>query len=292
MRFGLFMMPLHPPHRPLADGYERDVEQIVLADRLGFEEAWVGEHLTERWENAPAPDLLIAKALALTKTIRLGTGVTLLALHNPVYLAHRVAMLDHMARGRFQWGIGGGAIPTDLSLFGLDASDPASVRARSAEVLDVVLGLWAAEGSFTHHGKFFDIETPAFDPVKDRGYYMKPYQRPHPPIAVAASTPESGSMRMAGARGFIPMSSSLLSRTYLADHWKLVEAGAQQGGRKATRGATSSIRRRRLSWSQPASSASVVIDSSVPKPPLTSCSSIIFSTHSDGSPTIQTCSIR
>src|SRR5262249_48189131 len=109
MRFGLFMMPMHPPDRAFADAYDRDLDQIVLADRLGFREAWVGEHLTERWENAPAPDLLIAKALALTRNIRLGTGVTLLALHNPLHLAHPIAMLDHMARGRFQWGIGGGA---------------------------------------------------------------------------------------------------------------------------------------------------------------------------------------
>ena len=236
MQFGLFMMPLHPPHRAFADGYDRDVAQLVLADRLGFREAWVGEHLTERWENAPAPDLLLAQALALTKTIKLGTGVTLLALHDPVYLAHRLAMIDHMARGRFQWGIGGGAIPTDLSLFGLDAADPAAVRARSAEVLEVVLKLWEAEGRVTHHGRFFDIETPEFDPVKDRGYYMKPYQRPHPPIAVAASTPKSDSMKLAGQRGWIPMSSSLLSRTYLADHWKLVEGGAALAGRAADRG--------------------------------------------------------
>lgn len=235
MNFGLFMMPLHPPDRAFADAYDRDIDQIVLADRLGFREAWVGEHLTERWENAPAPDLLIAKALALTKHVKLGTGVTLLALHNPVYLAHRLAMLDHMARGRFQWGIGGGGIPTDLSLFGIDFRDPAAVRARSAEVLDVVLKLWESDGPFSYHGKFFDIETPDFDPVKERGYYMKPYQRPHPPIAVAASTPQSGSMKMAGERGFIPMSSSLLSRPYLAGHWRLVEDGAQKAGRPAKR---------------------------------------------------------
>ena len=232
MQFGLFMMPLHPPHRGLADGYDRDVAQIVLADQLGFREAWVGEHLTERWETAPAPDLLIAQALALTKTVKLGTGVTLLALHNPVSLAHRLAMLDHMARGRFQWGIGGGGIPTDLALLGLDAS---TVRARSAEVLEVVLKLWASEGSVSHHGKFFDVVTPPFDPVKARGYYMKPLQRPHPPIAVAASTPGSSSMRMAGERGFIPMSSSLLSRSYLAGHGGLVEAGAAAAGRAAER---------------------------------------------------------
>jgi alkanesulfonate monooxygenase SsuD/methylene tetrahydromethanopterin reductase-like flavin-dependent oxidoreductase (luciferase family) len=236
MQFGLFMMPLHPPHRAFADAYQRDIDQIVLADRLGFREAFVGEHLTERWENAPAPDLLIAQALALTKTIKLGTGVTLLALHNPVSLAHRIAMLDHMAQGRFQWGIGGGAIPTDLALFGLDVKNQAEVRARSAEVLEVVLALWQSEGVFSHHGRFFDIETPPFDPVKARGYYMKPFQRPHPPIAVAASTPDSGSMKMAGERGFIPMTSSLLSRTYLRDHWTLVEAGAAKSGRTPHRG--------------------------------------------------------
>jgi alkanesulfonate monooxygenase SsuD/methylene tetrahydromethanopterin reductase-like flavin-dependent oxidoreductase (luciferase family) len=232
MQFGLFMMPLHPPHRAFADCYDRDIAQIVVADQLGFREAWVGEHLTERWENAPAPDLLLAQALALTKNVRLGTGVTLLALHNPVYLAHRLAMLDHMSRGRFQWGIGGGGIPTDLSLFGLD---PSSVRARSAEVLDVVLKLWASEGRFTYRGKFFDIDTPVLDPVKGRGYYMKPLQQPHPPIAVAASTPDSSSMRMAGERGWIPMSSSLLSRSHLAAHWRLVESGAAGAGRRADR---------------------------------------------------------
>src|SRR5215468_11303500 len=235
MDYGLFMMPLHPPYRAFADCYDRDIEQIVLADRLGFREVWIGEHLTERWENAPAPDLLLAKALALTRHVMLGTGVTLLALHHPVYLAHRLAMLDHMARGRFQWGIGGGGIPTDLSLLGLDAKNPGAVRARSAEVLDVVLKLWASEGGFSYHGRFFDIDTPVLDPVKARGYYMKPYQRPHPPVAVAASTPKSDSMRMAGARGFIPMSSSLLSRSYLSDHWKLVEEGAASTGREANR---------------------------------------------------------
>ena len=121
MQFGLFMMPLHPPERSFTESYDRDLAQIVLADRLGYHEVWIGEHLTERWENAPAPELLIAQALLKTEKIILATGVTLLALHNPVELAHRIAMLDHLARGRFYWGIGGGAIPTDLALFGLDA---------------------------------------------------------------------------------------------------------------------------------------------------------------------------
>ena len=69
MDFGLFMMPLHPPRRSFADAYDRDIDLIVQADRLGYHEAWIGEHITETWENAPVPELLIAKALALTERI-------------------------------------------------------------------------------------------------------------------------------------------------------------------------------------------------------------------------------
>ncbi len=64
MKFGMFMMPLHPPRRTFAESYERDIELIVQADQLGVHEAWVGEHITEMWENAPVPELLLAQALA------------------------------------------------------------------------------------------------------------------------------------------------------------------------------------------------------------------------------------
>jgi alkanesulfonate monooxygenase SsuD/methylene tetrahydromethanopterin reductase-like flavin-dependent oxidoreductase (luciferase family) len=232
MQLGLFMMPLHPPYRPIADCYDRDIEQLVAADRLGFAEAWLGEHFTEKWENAPAPDLMIAKALALTERIRFGTGVTLLGMHEPVYLAHRVAMLDHLARGRFQWGIGLGGIPTDMLLMGLD---PREARDRAAEALEVILGLWQAEGGFVHHGKFFNIEAPELDPVTDRGLHMKPLQMPHPPIAVAASTPNSSSLRIAGEHGWSPMSSSLLSTALLPGHRDAVAKGADGAGRTADR---------------------------------------------------------
>lgn len=233
MQLGLFMMPLHPPYRPVADCYDRDIEQLVLADRLGFAEAWLGEHFTEKWENAPAPDLLVAKALALTENIRLGTGVTLLGMHEPVYLAHRLAMLDHLARGRFQWGIGLGGIPTDMKLMGLD---PLEARSRAVEALDVILGLWAHDGgTFSHHGKHFHVDAPALDHETGRGLHMKPLQLPHPPIALAASTSLSGSLKVAGARGWSPMSSSLLSRTHLPGHWETFAAAAAEAGREVRR---------------------------------------------------------
>ena len=235
MNFGLFMMPLHPPHRSYADSYDRDLDLIVTADGLGDHEVWIGEHITERWENAPAPDLLIAKALAMTENIIFGTGVTLLSIHNPVELAHRIAMLDHLARGRFYWGIGARAIPTDLQLFGLDPAKGVEVRERSAEVLDIVLKIWESEEQFSYHGKYFDITAPELDPVLERGLYMKPYQLPHPPIGVAATSLASGSIKVAGEKGWIPMSSSNLAPQHLRGHWEVVEEGAAETGREPDR---------------------------------------------------------
>ena len=235
MQFGLFMMPLHPPHRSYADSYDRDLDLLVAADRLGYHEAWIGEHITERWENAPCPDLLIAKALALTSQIKLATGVTLLAIHNPVEVAHRIAMLDHLARGRLYWGIGHRAIPTDLALFGVGAGSGVDVRERSAEAMDIILKIWQAEGKFRYQGKHFQIDAPELDPVMERGLHMKPYQQPHPPIGVAATSLGSGSIRVAGERGWIPMSSSNLAPQYLREHWEVVEDAAAGAGRACSR---------------------------------------------------------
>ncbi|MDA1308926.1 MAG: LLM class flavin-dependent oxidoreductase, partial [Proteobacteria bacterium] len=135
----------------------------------------------------------------------------------------------HLARGRFQWGIGLGGIPSDMMLMGLD---PSTARGRAAEALEVILALWAhEEGRFTHKGAFFNIDAPALNPVTERGLHMKPLQLPHPPIAVAASTPQSNSLRIAGARGWMPMSSSLLSSTQLPGHWATVVEGATKAGK-------------------------------------------------------------
>lgn len=78
MKYGFFLMPLHAPENPIADAYEEDIDLLVRADRLGYSEAWIGEHFTAQWENNPAPDQMIAKVSALTENIRLGTGVSCL----------------------------------------------------------------------------------------------------------------------------------------------------------------------------------------------------------------------
>ena len=235
MQFGLFMMPLHPPRRSFADSYDRDLELIVQADRLGYHEAWIGEHITEMWENAPVPELLIAQGLALTERIVFATGVTMLPLHHPVDTAHRIAMLDHMARGRFYWGIGVRSLPTDLHLYGIEYNSMDEVRERGKEALDVILGLWQSEdGHFGYEGKYYQVHAPETDPELERRLYYKPYQKPHPPIGVAASTPNSDTIRMAGERGWIPMTN--LMAHHAKELWKKVEEGAASTGRTADRG--------------------------------------------------------
>jgi len=105
MDYGLFTMPSHPPERTLFDGHQWDLQQLRWADELGFSEAWIGEHHTAPWEPHPAPDLLVAQALMQTKRMRIGPGGFLMPYHHPAELANRVAMLDHLAQGRLNFGV-------------------------------------------------------------------------------------------------------------------------------------------------------------------------------------------
>src|SRR5437899_630613 len=205
MRCGYFAMPLHPPGADPARTMEEDLEQLVTLDRLGFEEAWIGEHFTAMWENIPCPDLFIAKALALTQTMKLGTGVSCLPNHHPVMLAQRIAQLDQMARGRFHWGIGAGSLADDFRLFDVD-NERQEHRQLTREILDTVLSLWddPRPGVYEHGRWRFTIP----EPRDENGpmLHMKPFQRPHPPIGVAGLAPRSDTLALAGERGWIPMS--------------------------------------------------------------------------------------
>jgi len=129
MKLGFFTMPLHPPGADLTRTMDDDMDQIVFLDELGYQEAWIGEHFTFEWENIPSPELFIAKALGLTKNIVFGTGVTCMPIHNPASVAHRIAQLDHLAHGRFYWGVGSSSTPAlddvDLSVESVEIVEPA-----------------------------------------------------------------------------------------------------------------------------------------------------------------------
>lgn len=234
MELGYFTMPLHPPGSDVTKTLEDDLRQMVTLDKLGYKEAWIGEHFTAGWENIPAPDLFIAQALAMTENIVLGTGVTCMPNHNPFVIAHRVAQLDHMAKGRFHWGIGSGGFPGDLEAFGFD-SDSGDHRAMTREAVDLVLRIWEDPRPGVYESRFWKFSIP--EPVSDYGLgmHMAPYQKPHPPIGVAGVSPRSETLTMAGERGWIPMSINFVPANQLPSHWEAVEAGAKSKGKTPDR---------------------------------------------------------
>jgi alkanesulfonate monooxygenase SsuD/methylene tetrahydromethanopterin reductase-like flavin-dependent oxidoreductase (luciferase family) len=234
MRSGYFMMPLHPPGADQGETLDLDMRQIERLDELGYDEAWIGEHFTAEWENIPAPDIFIAAALQRTKRIKLGTGVACLPNHNPFQLAHRIAQLDQMAKGRFLFGVGSGGFPGDFEVAGID---PASGKQRqlTQDAIDLVLKLWDSPepGLYEQHGWRFTVPKP--DQTIAKHLYVKPYQKPHPPIAVAGVTEKSETLGMAGERGWIPMSINLVPTRVLKTHWQTVEEGARKAGRTPDR---------------------------------------------------------
>lgn len=233
MEVGVFMMPSHPPERALRAGFEWDLEHIALCDRLGFSEAWIGEHFTAPWEPNPAPDLLIAQALLKTQRIKLAPGAHLLPYHHPAELACRVAFLDHVAQGRFMFGVGAGGLPSDWRLFDVDGMNGEN-RVMTREALDIILKLWSAEEAFEYRGKYWSVNR--IDPMFDGRlkYHLKPFQQPYPPIGIAGLSPRSDTLELAGEFGFMPLSLNL-SQTYLAEHWASVVRGAEKVGREPQR---------------------------------------------------------
>ncbi len=227
-------MPLHPAGRDLSETLQEDLEQIILLDELGFKEAWIGEHFTAGWENIPAPDLLIANALAVTNQIKLGTGVSCLPEHNPFILAHRIAVLDNLAKGRFQWGVGAGSFIGDFEAFNIDPST-GEHRELTNDALAFILDLWnnPKPGKYSNSRWSFTVPEPQ-DDVGLR-VHTKPYQKPHPPIAVAGITESSGTLKVAGENGWIPMSINFVTPNVLQTHWNSVEEGALTSGKTPDR---------------------------------------------------------
>src|SRR5690606_31997241 len=119
-----------------------DIELLEHLDRLGFDEAWIGEHHSAGWETIADPRLIIAAAAGRTRSIRLGTGVTSLPYHHPLIVADRMVQLDHMTRGRAMLGVGPGALTSDAYMMGIEPSDQ---RRRMGEALDAIMALFRSD---------------------------------------------------------------------------------------------------------------------------------------------------
>lgn len=186
--FGLFTMPEHPPWENWTLSYDRDVEEAVLAEKLGFSEYWVGEHHTGSYENVPVPEYLIAKISAVTDNIRLGPGTVNLPYHDPFLVAERLAFLDQLTKGRVIYGYGGGGLPSDMEMFSIDGDDQ---RPMIAEAIDIIQTYTAAEEPTSYDGEYWSYD--------DRIVQVPPYQK-QPEEAIAGLT-RTTSYEMAAEQG-------------------------------------------------------------------------------------------
>ena len=142
LRNGIFLAPFHPVDEDPTLCIERDFQLIEHLDRLGYEEAWIGEHPSAGFEIISSPEIFIAAAAERTRRIKLGTGVTSASYHNPLWVADRMVLLDHLTRGRSMLGVGPGSLPTDSSMIGLN---PTETRELLDVNLDIIMRLLAGE---------------------------------------------------------------------------------------------------------------------------------------------------
>ena len=231
VKLGLFTMPFHHPARDYPTILEEDQDAIVLADRLGFTEAFVGEHASSGSERITSPLIFLATLIHRTRQIRLGTGVINLPQLHPATVAAHAAMFDHLSRGRFIMGIGPGGLVSDLEVFDVGQAELRPLMMQ--ESIDIILRLWSEDPPYEIDGRFWKISLKnGIWPEFKVGYLPRPYQTPHPPIALSLVTPNSASATVAGVRGWIPISGNFFHRRYLRGHWERYAEGCEQAGRR------------------------------------------------------------
>ena len=223
MKFSLFMMPCHHPKDNPALAFQRDIGLIHLADELGFDEAFIGEHHSGGWETMPAPEMALSMAAAKAHRIRLGTSVFSAPFHHPFYLAERMAFLDHLTRGRAILGVGPCSLVTDKILFNMEET---SLYPMLHEAVDVIVRLLESEEPISHQGEYWQFE--------DMQLQLRSFQQPRLPLAMpSAATPAN--LEMIGRNNMIWMSPTGKNRPNARKNWEIVEKGAREAGRIADR---------------------------------------------------------
>ena len=231
MKLGFFTMPIHPLDKDWRQSLREDRETFILADELGFNEAYVGEHTTDKAENITSCVLFLASLVGQTKQIRLGTGTVNLPNTHPARVAGEIAMLDHLLDGRLNFGISPGGLPSDAEAFGTFGADR---NAMFIEAIDQVLQIWASDPPYDIIGKFWSVTTQkTFIPEIGQGIIPKPLQAPHPPIIVTVVAPFSKGITEAAARGWEPISANFLMPQWVRSHWPKYVEGCQRTGRPA-----------------------------------------------------------
>ncbi|HEY4375483.1 MAG TPA: LLM class flavin-dependent oxidoreductase [Burkholderiales bacterium] len=230
MKLGYFTMPLHPPSRNYADTLAEDREAIILADKLGFTEAYVGEHVTDTAETVTDCVVFLASLAHDTKNIMLCTGTVNLANTHPAAIATKVAMLDNITRGRVIMGISPGGLPSDWEVFGnLDINR----NEKFVECIDAILAIWNGTAPYNIEGKHWKVSTErTMIPDIGQGIMVKPFQKPGPHIVVTVVEPFSRGCSEAAKRGWSPISANFLLPQWVKSHWGKYVEGCEAGNLK------------------------------------------------------------
>ena len=223
--FGIFLAPFHTVDEDPTAALDRDLALVQHLDRLGYNEAWIGEHHSGGYEIIAAPDIFIAAAAERTKHIRLGTGVTSLPYHHPFTSAGRMVQLDHMTKGRAMFGVGPGALVGDAFRMGID---PAEQRRMMNEALDAIVPLL--------DGEQVSMKTDWFE-LREAQMQLPCYSDPRMEMAVACARSPAGALA-AGKHGLGMLSIGGTSDEALVAHtnnWRLCEETAKAAGHSVSR---------------------------------------------------------
>lgn len=226
MRFGIFLAPFHKPGINPTLALQNDLELIQWLDRCGYDEAWIGEHHSAGSEIIASPEIMIAAAAERTRHIRLGTGVVSLSYHNPLWVAERIVMLDHLTRGRAMLGVGPGALPTDAAMIGLSQEHTRDLLEQS---FDIIMRLLTSEEPVTFKNDRWDL--------REARLHLRPYSNPLFDICTAAVASPAGP-RLGGRHGVGLLSIGATTAAgfdALALHWDVMEAEAKAHGKTVDR---------------------------------------------------------
>jgi len=226
LRFGVFLAPYHKPGVNPTLALQNDLELIQMLDRNGYDEAWIGEHHSAGSEIIGSPEIFMATAAERTQRIRLGTGVLSVPYHNPLWIADRLILLDHLTRGRVMLGVGPGALPTDAAMIGLD---PTQTRPLLEDGLAVLMKLLTTEEPVTFKNDRWTLNNARTQ--------LRPYSSPIFDIAAAAVASPAGA-RLTGRHGIGMLSFGATTASgfdALAHHWNIAEDEARVHGKTIDR---------------------------------------------------------
>ncbi len=234
MQLGLFFMPLHRHDKPWHQSLEEDRQAILLAERCGYAEAWVGEHFSSSAERVPAPLMFLATLISETTTIRFGTGVVNLGHRHPIVVAAEAAQFDQLSGGRLMLGVGPGGLARDGELFG--RPDMAERVKAAIESIDMITALWTATPPFDLQGNYWNASLQdEVWPSHGVGELPRPLQLPHPPMAMAMVSPGGSTAELIAERSFIPISANFVPVDFVRAQWESYSAKRDELGLEVDR---------------------------------------------------------